>query len=214
MTNYRLGYSYNFLADDIKHENEIIGGVSINVIFKLCNTTTNNEHVFQGKEQGKELGIHSFCLRDTQDKLDIPYENLTFSDELEYLKIVELCDLLKVHFDEYSTEYFSFKAEHKILKDNDYYLNWEVVSYQKDVLITKSSYEDKNISKEKFIDIISKNINEFNSKDNKPASSLSYFFQEIKEDELNKNNFEVAIDKSDEVQKLFAEWNAIKNFDK
>lgn len=153
MKKYRLAYDYLFLTNNldngITYKGENITDISIYMVFKVIDKSTNKEVYFQHEE-----------LRD---------------QILEYAKDKRcyINDFYKCVIDK--DEVFKMIPNEKICKESKYTILYEIG----DCLKRLGSQNPRAIEYEEFVDILKNNYNEFNNLDNNPTQSTSYYTIEI-----------------------------------
>ncbi len=155
---YRLGYDYLFLPKrTFKYKNELIGGISIMVLFKVYDMN-GNEILFETEEELKEQTL-----------------------KLKNGEECYLCDLFYCSFDKElfkDNQTFDFSPTINVIMSNCR-IAMEIYSYTKDIEVRKVILEPENIDREEFNDIMLNNLELFDVTDNKPAQSCSYIAVEI-----------------------------------
>lgn len=149
---YRLGYDYLFLASPpFEYKGEIIGSISINVIFKVCG---------KGGEEFtyKEDKDHRIYLTVNKDV----YAYQLFNCRIDWNNLFVLEPRLDLQ-----------RPLGKV--------TYSVVGYTKEVQdsIDSCMMESVEISKGEFEEILRCNFEKFDNSDNKSAQNTSYFTQEI-----------------------------------
>lgn len=148
---YRLGYDQVFLAHpSIKMGNEVLGGVTLDIQYKLFDIKSGLEISFTEKDQSIGKGVQSIS---------------------EYAEIEDyyMSDFLKCSFDKNYEGYVKFEIiNEEKLKQWGYRLEYKISSYSKDIFINErcSFAEPENISKEEFYKILSENVKNFDNRDN------------------------------------------------
>ena len=148
---YRLGYDQVFLAHpSIKMGNEVLGGVTLDIQYKLFDIKSGLEIAFTDKDQSIGKGVQSIS---------------------EYAEIEDyyMSDFLKCSFDKNHAGYVKFEIKNEeILKQWNYRLEYEISSYSKDIYTDDSCIcaEPKEITKEEFYKILSENVKNFDNRDN------------------------------------------------
>ena len=156
---YRLGYDYLFLPKrTFKYKGDLIGGISIMVLFKIYDVN-GNEILFETK--GEELKEQTIKLKNGEE---------CYLSELFY------CSFDKELFKENQT--FDFSPTMNVIMSNCR-IAMEIHSYTKDIEVRKVILEPENIDREEFNDILLNNLELFDVTDNKPAQSCSYIAVEI-----------------------------------
>lgn len=151
---YRLGYDYLFLPKEtITYKNDLIGDMSITVLFKLYDEK-GNEKLFESEKMGDQ----SISLKNGERCYLSDFINCVFDRE----------------------KIFEFELNPLFIKHLEGSLSWEVVHFEKGIMKSRFSVDSKEISKEEFMDIMRKHLDFFDVKDNYPAQTTSYITREVK----------------------------------
>lgn len=154
MKRYRLGYDYLFLSKDaFVYKDDLIGGTSINVLFKVFD------------DKGNEVLFESNELAD--QKLYFENGNSCYLNEL-----------FDCFFDKEIVK--KFEPNILLLKESGYSISFEIESYTKDIE-KGCMLEPTFIDKDEFMDIMKNNTELFDNSDNKPTQTTTYFTEEVKE---------------------------------
>ncbi|HFJ9464867.1 hypothetical protein P4V01_07275 [Bacillus thuringiensis] len=149
---YRLGHDFLFLANKIfSYKNDSIISMSIQVLFKIIDT--NGHEKFFDSEQPKDITI---ILKNGKPSC--------------------LTNIIGCSFDRENI--LNFEPKINFAKECSYTLLWEIVGYTKD--IDKGYADPIYISEQEFMDIMKKNIDQFDNVDNFPAQSCTHFTCEVK----------------------------------
>lgn len=153
---HRICYDFLFLAHDpIETKEEIISGLSIMVMFKLFD------------QSGKEILFDS----KTQDEILL--------DQLPTGRVYA-CDLVKCSYDPKAV--VKIEAKNKWIKElfgDSLTIDWEIIRYQKDVMIASNTAEQREITKEEFMKIAKTYSDRFNNSDNQNAQTTAFMKAKI-----------------------------------
>lgn len=149
--NHRICYDFLFLAHDrIETKEETLSGLSIMVMFKLFD------------QSGKEILFDSKM----QDEI--------LMDQLPTGRVYA-CDLVKCSYDPKTIVKIEAKSNWiKELFGDSLTVDWEIITYNKDVMIASNMAEQKEITKEEFMKIAKTYKDRFNNSDNRSAQTTAF----------------------------------------
>lgn len=159
MKQYRLGYDFILLPNgSLSYKDDYIGSMCINVLFKVFD------------DNGQELFFES-----NDDKLPDQVINLE-NGETCYLYQMITCSFDKENI-------LTFEPDISLLRNFKYSLEWEIVTYWKD--LTKGIVDEPmKITESEFMDIMRNNIDTFDNSNNRSAQTTAYFTQEIEKEQF------------------------------
>lgn len=161
MKKYRLGYDYLFTSKkSFKHENELIGALGINMIFKIY--FDEKEIIFESDELTDQKFTYGKEIDQSCYLSDLIACSFTRGKGLTIERNLRLINLIKILND-----------------DKKFDVSFEIDSYTKDIVIDEGMYEGKLITKKEFHEILNKNNLLFDNDNNRTAQNTCYFTEEI-----------------------------------